>query len=70
MSPVHLQQQNEVVLRVIEQSHGEISPISLVRQVAEEDFGMDIRAAEETVCRLLDSGTIATNDEMNLVLRA
>jgi hypothetical protein len=69
MPPAQLMKNSETVIRIIRSFHeGEASPISVVRAAASQDNGMDIRAAEDTLCVLLEAGIIATNDEMNLIL--
>ena len=70
MSPAQVMQNSETVLKVIQSFHGgEVSPISVVREVASQNSGMDLRAAEDALCVLLETGRIVTNDDMNLVIR-
>jgi hypothetical protein len=70
MSPAQAMKNSETVFNVIRSFHeSEVSPISVVRAVASQDTGMDIRAAEDALCVLLETGRVVTNDDMNLVVK-
>lgn len=69
MSPTQTVKNTASIMSVIERSHGRADPVQVVREAAKQQAnGMDIRAAEDALCVLFETGVIGTDEDMNLVI--
>lgn len=69
MSPAQAVKNTEVMFDAIQRHQGGIDPVRVVREVATQEVGMDIRAAENALCVLFETGKVTTDEDMNVVVR-
>ncbi|MGL4092655.1 hypothetical protein [Agrobacterium cavarae] len=69
MSPAQALKNTEVMLNAIQRHEGGIDPVRVVREVARQDVGMDLRAAENALCVLFETGQVTTDEDMNVVVK-